>query len=874
MQPVMLLLLLTVKSLTPGNHTVEVIYSGDGNYTGGSNSTVVDVPKVSDYEFAVDTVVDGRDVTIDVALPEDIGGVVLIDVGGVGYYANATDGKASITLSDLSNGDYTVTVTYPGDDKYDSQSNSTKFSVAAKVTPDINITVDIPENGTNGTINVELPEDATGNVTVVIDGKVYNVTDVTDGSATIPVGNLTPGNHTVEVIYSGDGNYTGASNYTTAEVPKITDYKFDVVADDIVAGQPTNITVSLPEDVTGVVLVDIDGVGYYANVTDGVGSLEIPLDLPAGTYDIVVTFPGNDKYADKTETASFKVNPDTTSIEIIVADDEIIVELPEDATGNVTIDIDGKDYTVPVENGTARLNISDLEPGNHTVDVNYPGDDKYGPASNSTTVNVPKISDYPMDITYDDGKVIVDVPDDATGNVIVKINNKTYVVPIEDGKATVDVSDLNPGDYKVDAAYPGDDKYEAGKVSDTINVPKISDYPIDVVTTDEELIVDVPDDATLDISNLTTGKHDVTVKYPGDDYYAGKTVDKVIDKTHCLYITAPDVVKYYSGPDRFIVYFKDNDRNNVDGIEVKITVNGITYTRTSKDGKASLPLNLNSGNYSIKVEFAGNSEFKAQNLHADVEVLPTIYAQDVFKVFRNGTHYYGLFLDGEGNPLVNTKVSFNIHGVFYTRTTNASGWAKLNINLEKGQYILTAINPVTGEMRTNIITVITLIESTDLTKHYRNGSDFIVRIRAADGNWAGAGEEVTFNIHGRIYTRYTDELGYVHLDVNIEPGNYIVTTYYKDCREGNSIVVLPRLITSDLTMKYNDGSKFVVSTLDEQGNPAPYQFVSFNIQGMLFDRTTDNNGRTELDINFQPGKYIVTSQYLEEREGNTIIIEA
>ena len=406
------------------------------------------------------------------------------------------------------------------------------------------------------------------------------------------------------------------------------------------------------------------------------------------------------------------------------------------------------------------------------------------------------------------------MPEDVTGDVIISVDGKEYTVPVDDGRAT------------------------------------------------------------LDISSLTTGKHDVTVTYPGDKVYAGKTIDKVINKTHCLYITAPDVVKYYSGPDRFIVYFKDNDGNKVDGQEVKITVNGVTYTRTSKDGKASLPLNLNSGNYSVKVEFAGNSEFKAQNLHADVEVLPTIYAQDVFKVFRNGTHYYGLFLDGEGKPLVNTVVSFNIHGVFYNRTTNASGWAKLNINLEKGQYILTAINPVTGEMRTNIVTVITLIESTDLTKYYRNGSDFIVRIRAADGNWAGAGEEVTFNIHGRIYTRYTDELGYIHLDVNIEPGNYIVTTYYKDCREGNTIVVLPRLITSDLTMKYNDGSKFVVTTLDEQGNLAPYQFVSFNIQGMLYDRTTDGNGRTELNINLQPGKYIVTSQYLEEREGNTITVEA
>ena len=51
-------------------------------------------------------------------------------------------------------------------------------------------------------------------------------------------------------------------------------------------------------------------------------------------------------------------------------------------------------------------------------------------------------------------------------------------------------------------------------------------------------------------------------------------------------------------------------------------------------------------------------------------------------------------------------------------------------------------------------------------------------------------------------------------------------------------------------------------------------FVSFNIQGMLYDRTTDGNGRTELNINLQPGKYIVTSQYLEEREGNTITVEA
>ena len=36
------------------------------------------------------------------------------------------------------------------------------------------------------------------------------------------------------------------------------------------------------------------------------------------------------------------------------------------------------------------------------------------------------------------------------------------------------------------------------------------------------------------------------------------------------------------------------------------------------------------------------------------------------------------------------EVTFNINGVFYTRTTNASGIAKLNINLMAGQYIITS----------------------------------------------------------------------------------------------------------------------------------------------------------------------------------------
>ncbi|WP_407415803.1 Ig-like domain repeat protein, partial [Methanobrevibacter sp.] len=880
--------IINISDVEPGNHTIEVIYSGDDNFNPASNVTDVEVPKVDDYEITVDAEVDGNSVDITVSLPEDVTGPVLIDVDGVGYYANVTDGQAKLHLDDLSAGNHDVAVKYPGDDYYAPKGNATSFTVDKSETPisieveDGKVIVELPEDATgnvtvtidgkdqtvpiedgkavvdisdlepgnhtievnypgddnykptsnstiidvpkisdypiniteeDGKLVVNVPEDATGNVTVTIDGKDYTA-PIEDGKAVLDISDVEPGKHGVEVTYPGDDKYAPASNSTIIDVPKISDYPFDVVAEDIKAGEKTNITINLPEDVNGPVLVDIDGIGYYANVTDGVAHVELPLDLKPGTYDVVVTFPGNDKYEGKSVSDSFTIDPNETPMDVKVEDGKVIVELPEDATGNVTVTIDGKDYTAPIEDGKAVMDLpSDLEPGNHIIDVNYPGDDKYDPASNSTTVDVPKIDDYPINVTNTDDELVIDVPDDATGDVIVNIDGKEYTVPIKDGKAV------------------------------------------------------------LDISDLPAGEHDVKVTYPGNDKYAPKTVNTTVDKKRELVITAPDVVKYYSGPERFYVYFTDKEGNNIDGLTVKITINGVTYERTSKDGQVSLALTLNSGNYTAKVEFAGNSEFEPQTVYANVNILPTIYGNNVFKVFKNGTQYYALFVDGEGNPLPNIDVFFNIHGVFYTRTTNASGWAKLNINLERGEYILTALNPVTGEMRSNNITVISLIvENKDITKYFRNATQYTARIVLPNGSYAGAGEAVTFNINGVFYTRYTDANGYVKLNINLDPGDYFITVKYRDCTEGNNIKVLPTLITSDLVMNYGDGSQFVAQVLDGQGKPYPNQRVSLNVHGILYNRISDSNGMVKININLERGEYLITSECNSEVHANTISV--
>ena len=802
----------TISDLSARDYEVTAIYNGDENYLASQNTAKFTVSKLNlDVIVTAQNITAGSTENIEINLSENENGIVLVNVGSNGYYVNITDGNGVLILNHLNAGDYNVSAVFLGDDKYNSQSNVTSFTVKPVTDEDIKINVD----DENKTIIIEVPGNQTGNVTVIIDGK--NVTgEVINNTIVVNITDLLPGNHTVEVIY-GDKNYTVYENTTDIVIPKVDDYPFDV--DVAVDGNNVEFSVNLPKDTNGVVLVDVDGKGYYMNVTNGAGKLLLT-DLNKGTYDVGIKYPGDNKYAEVKKSTSFTIEsgratPIDINAEDINVGDNLTVKVivPGDAKGNAVVEINGKTYTSPINNGIAEFNIPGLNEGNYTIKATFAGDAKYPANSTSTTVQVSKVKDYPMNVTVDGKDITINLPEDAEGNVTVIVDGKNYTAKAENGTATIKVDDLKPG------------------------------------------------------------KHNITVSY-GDEKYSPKTNTSIIDVANKLFIDAPAVVKYYSGPERFYVYLEDMNGKKIANANITITVNGVSYSRTTNEnGTASIAISLNSGEYLVTVTFKGNSEFNQTSVSSSITVNPTIYADDVFKVFRNGTHYYALFTDAQGNPLSNTEVSFNIHGVFYTRTTNATGWAKLNINLEKGTYILTAINPVTKEMRTNNVTVISLIvENYDITKYFRNGTQFVARIVADNGSYAGAGEKVTFNINGVLYTRVTDENGYVRLNINIEPGQYIITTYYKDCRESNTIIVLPTLIADDMKMSYHDGSQFVVHLLDGQGKPYPNQLINFNIHGIIYNRLTDSNGDAKLSINLQSGEYLITSTYGAAKLSNKITI--
>ena len=907
--------------LTAGNYTVPVTYSGDDKYNGAKGDANVTVNKV-DATITIDAppITEGDNATVTVTLPEDTIGTVTIG----NEVIHLQNGTASAILTNLPIGNITVPITYSGDDKYNPIETSVNVTVNPQpVPPKENLTISAIAKpitvGEDATIVVTGFKDATGNVTVTV-GEGFYTAEIVNGTATVIIPGLKE-NTVGQVSYPGDNNYNNAS--TTVDIivnpapkPGKDNLTIGASAEPITVGDNATIVVTGLENATGDISVIVKGETYTAHIMDG----EATVTIPGLTENVVaiVNYAGDDIYNPASTTVNITVSPKGKENTTIVIDapsqategDNVTVSvtLPEDATGTVTIG----NNVVPVQNGAASAVLTNIPAGNNTVPITYSGNDKYNPIETNVNIMVnekpvpPKknltISASANPITVgEDAVIVVTGFEDATGNVTVTINGKTYIVSIGKGKATINVPGLTEN-ATATVSYPGDSKYNnASTTVDIVVNPKKKENAtmnIDVppVTEGQNTTVNVelPKDATgnvtavvdgktytapvkggkatITIPELAAGNYTVPVTYSGDNKYNSLTeeVKITVNEDKSDIIEAPDVTKYFSEPERFVVTVTDYQRKPLANKSVTISINGRSYDRTTDvTGTASIALGLNSGVYNTVVTVDNKT------INSVVTILSTVNGTDIIKVFRNATQYYATFRDGEGNYLKDGEtIIFNIHGVMYERKVSGDkGLAKLNINLEAGEYIITAMNPVTGDMTSNNITVLSRItENADLVKYYRNASQYTVKVIGDDGKAVGAGENVTFNINGVFYTRQTDSNGSAKLNINLQPGDYVITSEYKGCLVSNSIKVLPVLNAKDITMKYHDGTKFMATLVDGQGKAYADQSITFNINGVLYNRPTDSTGTSKLNINLMPGEYIITSSYNGTSIANKITI--
>ena len=251
---------------------------------------------------------------------------------------------------------------------------------------------------------------------------------------------------------------------------------------------------------------------------------------------------------------------------------------------------------------------------------------------------------------------------------------------------------------------------------------------------------------------------------------------------------------------------------------------------------------------------------------------PVIYGEDLSMYYKNGSRYeVSIYQDGK---LINSqnndsKVIFNVNGVNYTKEL-VNGKAFIGINLNPGNYTITTFYHYTDGLatKTNNIEVLSTIQANDVVKFFRNGTQYCAKFLDGCGSPL-VNASVIFNINGVFYKKQTDDNGMAKLNIDLFPGEYILTAIHLNGEEkANIIKVLTTISAEDISLIENKSGVFVLKTHDGARN------VSITIDGVEYIVQTDDGGVATLNVSLSKGNHAVLSKNLNSGEEifNTIYV--
>ena len=896
---------------------VRFVYAGDDKYNKFNSSAVLyesGIKLASELSILSSNILVGEDAVITVTITDKATGNITINIAGRTVTKEINDGKVTFTIADLAYGTYNITATYAGDDNF-LKSNMTSNMSVSKHGSFVIVSVGDIKVGENANITVSVPSDAGGNVTLMIGGFDYTPVIVLGGKAVFVIPNLGNGTYEVVATYNGDAKYLNSTGNATFKVSKV-DVNPNVESTSVLDNK-TTVTVIVPGDAGGNITIFVGLNKYTGQINDGKAIINIS-NVGNGT-NITIVYEGDDKYNGFSKIAvvndeGIRINPSITVVcdksEYLAGETAVItITVPEDARGNVTIKINGEIInTTDVSQGMAVYNYTISSSGNFNVEVIYNGDNKYCKATNTTLFNASRVnSTVIIDVNSTEvGKsvvIVVYVPNDAAGKVIIMVDGNTYDKIVDGGKAVFNVDGLAKGNYTVAANFiPRDEKYNGNSNSTKFEVT--AKYTtLNVVVSpitygeDAKIVVTVPVNATgyvtltigddtylanikdgnanFTISNLEPGVVNLEIAYSGDDdYYANITHANITvsPKSTSIDVIAGDIDK---GDVAVITVIVSNDANGV----VVITVGGKDYNTTIDGGIASVEISgLDAGTYNIVAKYLGNKYYaNSTNDTVSFNVLTdsSIVAKVVSRMYGSDYDYEALFTDKAGNPLVNANVTFAVNGKEYNVVTDENGIARLpGGTLSVGNHTVVARNPVTGYETYNTTEIKpTLVDNKDINMDFKDGSKYSVRVIGADGKPVGAGVEVTIRINYVSYKVKTDKNGYARLSINLNPGKYTVTVTRNGYKISNEIHVKRTLAAkkTQVAKKSAKISKIKVSLKWSSGKAIKGKKVTMKFRGNLYKAKTNSKGIAVFKLpkkgikNLKPGKtYQVKYTYLTD----------
>ena len=342
-----------------------------------------------------------------------------------------------------------------------------------KSNPNISIKTSDMMVGEDLVIQVSVPRDATGNLTLTV-GNITQVKEITNSNMKFIFSNLSANNYNVIANYEGNQKYSSQVKTTNVNINKYDSF-VKVNLSEIEVDKDLIITISTNDDATGNISLYINNKVVTLALNESKANYTIK-NITRGDYIITVIYNGNDKYLQSRDSikievdnieAKMDINVDNITYGEITVIDVNLYDI--NATGNVTVTIDGVSNTSSVTGGKAQITIANLDAGvNKNITVFYTGDDTYFNKTGGSVFTIAK-SNLIFSISADDIMIGQDtvirikVPAKTTGTFT--IGEDTITIPIS-GNIEYVMEDLEIAEYTITATYNGNNYFTVSNTTE------------------------------------------------------------------------------------------------------------------------------------------------------------------------------------------------------------------------------------------------------------------------------------------------------------------------------------------------------------------------------------------------------------------------
>lgn len=249
----------------------------------------------------------------------------------------------------------------------------------------------------------------------------------------------------------------------------------------------------------------------------------------------------------------------------------------------------------------------------------------------------------------------------------------------------------------------------------------------------------------------------------------------------------------------------------------------------------------------------------AQTTSSDVKYVLTSEASSYY----SGSNYT-VVLSQNNNPVKNASVSLNLNGVSYTQSTDEDGKVFLPLNLDAGDYEISAT--YSGTVEKSNVKVLPVITAKNVTKTYSNTKKYSATFLNTDGSPL-KNTNVKFILNNKTYTKKTNSKGVASLDLNLKVGNYVVVAVHPNgYKISNSIVIKTSIIANDVTKHYLSSKVFSAKFYGKDGKVLAKKYIKFKAHGTNFNVKTNSKGVAKISIISDPSTFKLTSINTETGE--------